>query len=73
MRFCSLPYLRKLSFCANLFTQRKEIGPENCEFAFPVEVLTHIRALAPGNDKGEIREVGTQNNCFVPRVTAQFY
>ena len=56
-----------------LFTQRKETGPENCEFSFPVEVLTHIRALVPGNVKGEIREVGTQNNCFVHRVTEQFY
>ena len=55
------------------FTQRKEIGPENCEFAFPAEVLNFIRHLVPGNIKGEIREVGNQTICSMSCVTAKFH
>ncbi|KAK2555923.1 hypothetical protein P5673_022194, partial [Acropora cervicornis] len=68
--------IRYLDYCTwahALMVSDIKIGPESWEFAFPVEVLTHIRELVPGNVKGEIREVGTQNNCFVPRVTEQFY
>ena len=37
--------------------QKKEIGPEDAEYAFPEVVLNFIRKVVPGDVKGEIREV----------------
>ena len=37
------------------FLQKKEIGPEDAEFAFPATVLKFIRTIIPGDIKGEIR------------------
>ncbi|XP_068690360.1 uncharacterized protein [Montipora capricornis] len=55
---------------------RKEIGPEDAEFAFPEVVLDYIRHIAPGDIKGEIREdaykVSLQDFCSaidLPRLT----
>jgi len=36
---------------------RKEVGPEDAEYAFPGVVLSYIRKSVPGDVKGEIREV----------------
>ncbi|XP_068761607.1 uncharacterized protein [Montipora capricornis] len=35
---------------------KKEVGPEDAEYAFPEVVLKYIRNIAPGDVKGEIRE-----------------
>ena len=37
--------------------QKKDVGPEDAEYAFPEAVLKYIRNIAPGDVKGEIREV----------------
>lgn len=37
--------------------QKKEVGPEDAEYAFPEVVLKYIRTITPGDVKGEIREV----------------
>ena len=39
------------------FLQKKEVGPEDAEYSFPEVVLKYIRNTAPGDVKGEIREV----------------
>ena len=37
--------------------QKREVGPDDAEYAFPEVVLKYIRTIAPGDVKGEIREV----------------
>ena len=63
--FTQVPYFVK-SKCAASFKeeiilhfsfQKKEVGPEDAEYAFPEVVLKYIRNIAPGDVKGEIREV----------------
>ena len=58
MRFSSVISEKAIFLCQFIYPAERN-WTRNCEFAFPVEVLTHIRALVPGNVKGEIREVGT--------------
>jgi hypothetical protein len=44
--------------------QKKDIGGEDAEFGFPRQVLNFIRHIAPGDVKGEIREV----NMYVQHI-----
>lgn len=37
--------------------QRKEVGPEACQYEYPETVLSYIRTVVPGDIKGEKIEV----------------
>ena len=57
-------------FCLYFF-QAKEVGPEHAEYAFPAVVLDYLRSIAPGDIKGEIKEVikpGVQQRIFKTRM-----
>lgn len=48
--------------------QKKEVGPEDAEYAFPEAVLRYIRNIAPGDMKGGIREV-----CLLLIYSLQYF
>ena len=50
--FCTWIYV---DFCP-FISQRANIGPPGCHFAFPPAVLSYLRSLLPRNIVGEIRE-----------------
>jgi len=57
--------------------QRKDIGPQAAEFAFPLVVLDYIRAIVPDDIKAEFKEVINQylrcNNFKVPILLPFFF